>query len=145
MVKCNRTFLSIIFLIILLTVQSLYAADKIKIISEPSQKTDARYRIYRTDNFWNQLLLDTQTGKLWQISYGIESESLKAKIPINVVPFATGKNAIIGRFTLYPTDNMWNFLLLDQIDGRVWQCQFGTSADARMITPLEDIATNGQK
>ena len=46
MVKCNRTFISIIVFSVLLTAQSLYAADEIKIkgvpliksISEPSQK-----------------------------------------------------------------------------------------------------------
>lgn len=139
MAKRNRTFLSIIVFSILLTVQSLYAADKLKIISEPSQKIDAPYRIYRTDNIWNQLLLDTQTGKIWQISYGIDSKALRGKIPINVIPLAKGENATVGRFTLYPTDNMWNFLLIDQIDGRVWQCQFGTEDGRQMILPIEDI------
>ena len=30
----------------------------------------------------------------------------------------------IDRFKLYKTDNMWNFLLLDSVNGRVWQCQY---------------------
>lgn len=135
----NRTFISIIIFSILLTVQSLYAADKLKIISEPSQKIDVPYRIYRTDNMWKQLLLDTQTGKLWQISlsYGIDDLKVR-KVPINVIPLAKGNNATIGRFTLYPMDNM-NFLLLDQIDGRVWHYQLSIGDDVQTILPLEDI------
>jgi hypothetical protein len=29
-----------------------------------------------------------------------------------------------GRFTLYPTENIYNFILLDQIDGNVFQVQW---------------------
>lgn len=34
------------------------------------------------------------------------------------------ENENIGRFTLYPTENMYNFILLDQIDGDVYQAQW---------------------
>ncbi len=125
----------------LISVQSVHASDKIKIINEPLQKIDGAYRIYRTDNTWNQLLLDTRNGIMWQIAYGIEEQATRARIPINEKPLANGKNAFVGRFTLYPTDNIWTFLLLDQVDGRVWQCQFGTEAGRQMILALEDLKT----
>ena len=140
-----RNIMKLILLTIILAIsisaQNLYASDKMKIINEPLQKIDGAYRIYRTDNMWNQLLLDTRNGIMWQIAYGIEEQATKARIPINEKPLANGKNACVGRFTLYPTDNMWTFLLLDQVDGRVWQCQFGTEAGRQMILALEDLKT----
>jgi len=36
-----------------------------------------------------------------------------------------------GRFFLYPTQNMYNFILLDQIDGRTWQVQWNIDKDKR--------------
>ena len=34
-----------------------------------------------------------------------------------------------GRFTLYPTQNKFNFILLDQTDGRTWQVQWSTKSE----------------
>ena len=36
-----------------------------------------------------------------------------------------------GRFFLYPTQNMYNFILLDQVDGRTWQVQWSIDKDKR--------------
>lgn len=113
-------------------------AETIKFRSEPSQQVKVPFRLFRTDNMWNQLLLDTRTGKLWQVSFGITKDTLRAKVPINTTPLASGTEANEGRFTLYPTDNMWTFLLLDQLDGRVWQCQFSTTIGEQMLTPIFD-------
>ena len=44
-----------------------------------------------------------------------------------------GKEVIIGRFTLYPTENMWTFILLDQIDGGTWQVQWSFEAKNRLV------------
>ena len=41
-----------------------------------------------------------------------------------------------GRFTLYATSNMFNFSLLDQIDGRVWQVQWSTDGEGNMVIPI---------
>ena len=38
-----------------------------------------------------------------------------------------------GRFTLYPTQNIWTFILLDQIDGRILQVQWSIEQDKRFI------------
>jgi hypothetical protein len=42
-----------------------------------------------------------------------------------------------GRFTLYPSANMYVFIMLDQEDGRQWQVQWGTAADKRFIAEIE--------
>jgi hypothetical protein len=116
-------------------------ADKIKFQSEPKQRLDVRFRLFRTDNMWSYLLLDTSNGRLWHISFTTDNnKGARLKIPINNDTLVTITSAVNGRFTLYPTDNMWNFLLLDQDDGRVWQCQFSMKAEAeyRNCLPVQD-------
>ena len=41
-----------------------------------------------------------------------------------------------GRFFLYPTTNIYNFILLDQIDGRSWQVQWNTEKSDRMVLSI---------
>tara|TARA_B100001175_G_C19263614_1_gene520663 strand:- start:46 stop:558 length:513 start_codon:yes stop_codon:yes gene_type:complete len=38
-----------------------------------------------------------------------------------------------GRFELYPTGNMYNFIMVDVIDGRSWQVQWSNEADSRLV------------
>ncbi len=113
-----------------------YSANTIKFRTDPTQKVEVSYRLFRTDNMWNQLLLNTEDGRLWQVAFGIGNNDLRVKIPINNRPLVSKDRAKVGRFTLYPTDNMWTFLLLDQYDGRVWQCQFSTQAEGQFIIEI---------
>jgi|GEM_PF-372950 len=120
-------------------------ADKVKFQSEPLQRVDARFRLFRTDNMWSHLLLDTSDGRLWHVTYTTDKDKgARLKIPINEKALVSKPSAKNGRFTLYPTDNMWNFLLLDQDDGRVWQCQFTMEAEDNnfclSIADLRDAA-----
>lgn len=105
----------------------------------PQQQLFVRFRVFKTGNMWNQLLLDTADGMVWQVSYTIDTKGVRALIPINATPLATGKDALIGRFTLYPTDNIWTFLLVDQFTGSVWQCQFSTHKGDRMLIPINPV------
>ena len=38
-----------------------------------------------------------------------------------------------GRFKLYPTGNMFNFIMVDVIDGRTWQVQWNIDKDKRIV------------
>ena len=38
-----------------------------------------------------------------------------------------------GRFFLYPTTNIYTFIMLDQIDGRAWQVQWGKEEERAVI------------
>jgi hypothetical protein len=38
-----------------------------------------------------------------------------------------------GRFALYPTGNMYNFLLLDREDSRIWQLQWSFDPKLRGV------------
>jgi hypothetical protein len=71
---------------------------------------------------------------IWQVQWG-QGADYRWITPINVVPLADGKEA--GRFTLSPTANFYNFLLIDQTDGRVWQVQWSTDKQSeRFIEPI---------
>lgn len=111
-----------------------YAADGIKFETDPAQRLDVRYRLFKTGNTWSFLELDTQTGRLWQVQFSVGNDSSRIKLPINSDALASeGKN---GRFTIYPTNNMWNFMLIDQDNGRVWQAKFSIGEDNRGIFPI---------
>lgn len=55
-------------------------------------------------------------------------------IPLNY----TGGGKENGRFTLYPTNNIYNFILLDQIDGRMWQVQWSLKEKNRGLIPIDE-------
>jgi hypothetical protein len=104
-------------------------------IPEPTQKVDVPFRLFRSKNFYNYLKLDTRTGMIWQVEWGMEP-GYEWIAPINLVPLADGKE--VGRFTLVPTANLYTFLLLDQRNGRVWHVQWSTDKPKeRFIVPIE--------
>ena len=105
------------------------------------QRMDAPFQLFQTRNHWIYLMLDTTNGRIWQIHWGFETEERKSvfrgKIPINTVSLITKGERKPGRFTLYPTTNMWHYLLLDQETGNVWECQFSVDKPLyRFIQPL---------
>ena len=83
------------------------------------------YKLFPTENMWIFLKLDTSKGLVSMVQYSMEEKN-RMEIPINYMPFALGTDAIPGRFNLYPTQNMWTFILLDEVDGRTWQVQWST-------------------
>ena len=44
-----------------------------------------------------------------------------------------------GRFELYKTENLYNFLLIDTQTGSVWQAQWSYNAANRGIVPIRDL------
>jgi hypothetical protein len=53
-----------------------------------------------------------------------------------IVPLVGVDKESNDRFTLYATKNIYNFILLDQLDGKVWQVQWSTEIKNRMIVPI---------
>ena len=98
--------------------------------SEP--KETVRYRLFETTNRWTFLQLDTATGRIWQIQYDVEGDN-RGGVVLNSQDLSNGIQRIPGRFTLYPTQNMWNYILLDQINGSTWQIQWSQGEDKRGI------------
>jgi len=99
-----------------------------------SQSSDV-YQLFPTDNMWTFIKLNTRNGRLWQVQFDVRGS---ARFEVVLWEFAqvSRENEANGRFTLYPTDNMYNFLMLDQIDGRVWQVQWSLEDENRVVIPI---------
>jgi hypothetical protein len=90
------------------------------------------YRLFATKNMYNFIKLNTRNGKMSQIQWGTENKYRFETIlsDVSLVNTEEEKN---GRFFLYPTTNNYNFILLDQIDGRTWQVQWSINKEDRMV------------
>lgn len=105
------------------------------IAKNPSQLND-RYKLYRTENMWTFLKLDTCTGRVWQVQYAInEDNRMQSQFVYTMLDWGDSWDELdnIGRFELYPTQNMYNFLLVDKKNGRIWQIQWSMSASSRGV------------
>jgi hypothetical protein len=94
------------------------------------------YQLFPTKNYWTFIKLDTRNGKMWQIHFGVEDGTNTGELILNSLPLVDKEEEINGRFTLYPTENMYNFLLLDQISGVVVQVQWSLDAKKRGIVSV---------
>ena len=143
------------------------------------QEDIERYKVYETTNIYTSLLLDTATGKIWQLQIGIgDTDQLKTVLsdykyaesveevteyhnermtkweedynskadsivspedkkywkPLGLDERLSYSNiAKNGRFKLYPTENIKNFIMVDVIDGRTWQVQWHHDEDKRLV------------
>jgi len=88
--------------------------------------------LFNTTNVYTFLKLDTRSGQLWQVQWGDEDHRF-ADI-INSRPLVSDGKP--GRFTLYPTENIYTFLLLDQVTGHTWHVQWGKPKE-RFVLPIE--------
>ena len=96
--------------------------------------TKSRYKLYPTENIYTFLKLNTETGQIWQLQWGMEKEKeFEVIINANCLSyFGFGT----GSFELYPTKNMYTFILIDKNDGRKWHVQWGMNIEYRFIRPI---------
>ena len=94
-----------------------------------SPDSNVNFRLYQTNNRWTFLKLDTRNGVITHVQYNTDGDAIE--YPLNSIPLTDESNAKPGRFFLYPTENTFNYILLDQIDGRVWQVQWNIDKDKR--------------
>ena len=80
---------------------------------------------------YHKSLMNTKNGQMWQVQWDTKNNQFQT--PISLTTLVTKEEEKIGRFFIYPTTNIYNFILLDQIDGRVWQVQWSTEAKERMV------------
>lgn len=91
-----------------------------------------RYKMYQTENLYNLLQLDTKTGMVKQIQWALESENENI-FTINTDDLSTDIRYGPGVFELYPTKNMYQFILQDKTNGRIWHVQWGLDDKHRWI------------
>ena len=87
-----------------------------------------RYKLYPTDNIYTLLELDTKTGRIKQVQWSLDSDS-EGTFTINNDDLSFGMGYGSNSFELYPTKNMYQFILIDKTDGRKWHVQWGTGGD----------------
>lgn len=104
-------------------------------VSEPQD--GAVYKLFPTQNIWTFLKLDTRNGRIWQVQFSVQDIDDSFEIPLSTTYLVETSKEKNGRFTLYPTSNIYNFILLDQIDGKTWQVQWSTKANNRGIIPIK--------
>lgn len=101
--------------------------------------TTDTFELYETQNIWTFIKLNTATGEIWQVQYTLSDDHPSLETVLNDRPLIVTTNPnekIPGRFSLYPTKNLYNYILLDQMDGRVWQVQWGFEPDIHLIIPI---------
>ncbi len=122
-----------IFLCLLMSLTAVQGFSNILDDSEQSQ----RFELYPTQNSFNFLKLDKKTGKIYQVQWSLEGEK-EFSITLNGIDlsqFSTDGNC----FKLYPTKNMWQFILLDGASGRAWHVQWGFEEKNRWIKRIEEF------
>lgn len=102
-----------------------------------AQNNDATiYRLFPTQNTWNFIKLNTRNGQMWQVQFNME-ENKRFVTDLNLLSLVADEKEANNRFTLYPTQNTWTFILLDQLDGRTWQVQWSFEAEKKMLLRID--------
>lgn len=124
----------ILTLIVVFVTKTAVAQNQVTPTSIVSPDSDIVYRLFSTQNKWTFIKLNTRNGQLWQVQYSLEDNNME--VPLSLIPRVSIVEERNGRFFLYPTQNMWNYILLDQLDGRVWQVQWSTEQKNRLVIQI---------
>lgn len=103
-------------------------------VSNYQSPVPAKFRLYPTTNRFTFLRLNTSTGFIDVVQYST-SDAANTLI-YGLSKFALVLDGPVDRFTLYPTQNIWTFLLLDQVEGRTYQVQWSTEPDKRLVMQI---------
>lgn len=102
-------------------------------IQNISTDSIVNYRLFATKNMYTFIKLNTRNGQMWQVQWSIKGSEYRYETTLSDIPRVNEEEESNGRFFLYPTTNIYNFILLDQIDGRAWQVQWGDASERMVI------------
>jgi hypothetical protein len=124
-------FLTLIFaLTTMLTFAQSTSEAPIQNISSDSAVV---YRLFSTRNMYTFIKLDTRNGQMWQVQWSTKGNDYQFETTLSDISRVNKEDEKNGRFFLYPTTNIYNFILLDQMDGRAWQVQWGNKVEDRIV------------
>lgn len=124
-------FLTLIFA---LTTMLTFAQGTTSVpIQNISTDSNVVYRLFATKNMYTFIKLNTRNGQMWQVQWSTTGSEYRYETTLSNVSRVNEEEERIGRFFLYPTRNTYNFVLLDQIDGRAWQVQWGDASERMVI------------
>jgi hypothetical protein len=129
---------TILYLIFSLTTTLLIAQTETKQSTNVSGQiiNPVFFQLFPTQNIWTFIKLDTRNGKMWQVHFTVKEDEIQSEVVLNSLSLVGKEKEVNGRFTLYPTENMYNFLLLDQIAGIVYQVQWSMEEEYRFVIPI---------
>ena len=117
-----------------------FAQDPVEVRDWYRQEISVPYRLFDTTNINTLLALETSSGRVYQIHPGIGENAIKGIIAINSVDLSPESASISdNRFTLYPTKNIFTFILVDQQNGRFWSVQWNYENEKRFINQLHFV------
>lgn len=104
------------------------------IVQQKQISENAIYQLFPTDNYWTFIKLDTRNGKMWQVHFTISDDGYQGELILNSSSLLMSDEVEVkDRFTLYKTNNMYNFILLDQINGKTYQVQWNSDKEKRFV------------
>ncbi len=131
--------LLLVHVLVLTAVCSIGQTEASQEIERSNSKNDlypAIYQLFPTQNAWTFLKLNTRNSTVRQVHFDVEGDN-RYETFLNLIPLVDEEKEINNRFTLYPTQNLWTFILFDQIDGKSWQVQWNQKPENRGIWPIE--------
>ena len=115
-------------------------------VTSSIQNKDAKYLLFPTRNNFNFLKLNTRNGEVDIVQFSLSGSEtqFESRIESDEYPLVSKEEESNGRFYLYPTTNIFNFLLMDQIDGRVWQLQWHFDSEKQFLSRIEKVLTDNE-
>lgn len=133
----KKIFLTLFLLFVVFTVFSqvdITIPNYPQCVSEPQD--GAVYKLFPTKNNWIFIKLNTRNGRLSLVQYSMDGDDSRFETGLCPIERVNSNEEVNGRFTLYPTVNRWTFIMLDQIDGRCWQVQWGVKLADCIVLPI---------
>jgi len=116
----------LLIIMVMFCANHIYAQDKLQFNDvNHAANENVRYKLYPTFNMWTFLKLDTQTGKVSMLQFSVESAKNEGELFVGVpLEVYIGDDVVNGRYELYPTTNIWTFIMIDQINGNTYHVQW---------------------
>ena len=122
-----------LFLITIFSSAQSINTNELVRVSNYQSPVPSKFRLYPTHNVSIFLRLNTSTGFIDLIQYS--TKDIAATI-VKLSEFSLVLDGPVDRFTLYPTTNIWTFLLLDQVEGIPYQVQWSTDPEKRFVNRI---------
>ncbi|MCR5444226.1 MAG: hypothetical protein K6E96_00900 [Bacteroidales bacterium] len=115
--------------------QAVSSQDEHVSVPLNNQPIVPRYKMYPTQNINILLKLDTKRGRIWMVQYRLKDQS-SMEVIIDDYAAVSEKEGWNGRFEMYPTQNIHNFIMLDTETGQVYQVQWSVDYDKRFVEKI---------
>lgn len=116
--------------------QNIQMLEQLNAIKLQVQAQNNTFKLYPTKNMWTFLELNTATGQIWIVQWSTEDEKQFRYTLDDNVRISEADERVNGRFSLHATENFYNFILLDNINGDCWQAQWNFDEDKRFVIPI---------